>query len=614
MQLQGLLKNHPEQGHQLFANRACMFTVWAPRATRVDIQCLSPVQQTVPMVATEGYWHADVHEVSAETLYQVVLDGRLTRPDPASHLLPYGVHGPSRVVDHEAFVWKCRTFTPVALRDSILYELHIGTFTPEGTFAAAVGRLDDLAALGVTAVQVMPLSQYPGGRNWGYDGVQPYSVQNTYGGPEGFKAFVDACHERGLAVILDVVFNHLGPEGNYLRDFGPYFTDRHKTPWGEAVNLDGPYSDHVRAYFLHSLSHWLRRYHVDGFRLDATHAYHDKRPDPFLGQIGELARTYLTEAGVQPIILAEDDLNDTRISAPPARGGMGLTGQYSEDFHHCVHALLTGERQSYYADFGSACRLAKAMRTGFAYTGEYAVSRQRSHGAGAVRLPPEKIVACIQNHDQTGNRAQGERLDALIGFEARKVAAGLLLLAPYTPLLFMGEEYGEDNPFLYFVSHEDHALTEAVRRGRMLEFAGFDPDGPQPPDPAGKETFARSVLDWGKRAHGRHHILLELYASLVRLRRDHVRPPGGHIVRPKVHLFKRSRLLALRYASHGGTHMLFNLSPDELAVDFDRLGVSGAKLLDSSEAVWGGRGPSLPGSPEGTPPMASWSFSVYAGV
>jgi maltooligosyltrehalose trehalohydrolase len=493
--------------------------------------------------------------------------------------------------------------------------MHIGTFTPEGTFRAAAKRLDALARLGVNAIEVMPLGQFPGTRNWGYDGVQPYSVQDSYGGPDGFKTFVDACHKRGLAVVLDVVFNHLGPEGNYLRDYGPYFTDRYKTPWGEAVNLDGAYSDHVRAYFAHNLLHWLRRYHVDGFRLDATHAFHDKRPDPFLRQLGALAQTYRTAAGAQPLILAEDDLNDTRLASPASRGGMGLSGQFSEDFHHCVHALTTGERQAYYADFGSPSQLAKVVRTGYACTGQYSVFRQRSHGAGARRLPPERIVCCIQNHDQTGNRALGERLGVLIGFEASKVAAGLLLLSPYTPMLFMGEEYGEDNPFLYFVSHEDKTLLEAVRQGRKRDCVGLAEGGTEPPDPADPETFSRSVLGWEKRTLGRHRMLLQFHMELIRVRKRLVRPANASALRPDVKLSRKGRLLVLRYAWQDRTaSILFNLSPDRLPVDFAHLPIAGRKLLDSAEAAWGGTGPSLPVLPEGKIAMASWSFSVYEGV
>ncbi|MFZ5426401.1 MAG: malto-oligosyltrehalose trehalohydrolase [Thermodesulfobacteriota bacterium] len=607
------LDGHPEPGCVQTAPGRFSFTVWAPFAQAMDLEFVHPRRRRVPMErAGGGYWRVEAGGVSPGDLYLFVLDSSLARPDPASHHQPRDVHGPSAVTGHDAFGWKCAGFTPPGLGDLILYELHVGAFTPEGTFAAAISRLDGLAELGITAVEVMPVAQFPGERNWGYDGVQPYAVQHSYGGPGGFKGFIDACHERGLAVILDVVYNHLGPEGNYLRDFGPYFTDRCQTPWGEAVNLDGPYSDHVRAYFLHNLLHWIRRYRVDGFRLDATHAYHDERPDPFLRAIGDLASAFRTQAGAAPLILAESDLNDPRISMPRPRGGMGLSGQFGEDFHHCVHAMLTGERQGYYCDFGRPEQLAKALRKGFAFTGEYSAFRERSHGEDPSRLPPEAIAGFVQNHDQVGNRAHGERLSSLAGFEACKAAAGLLLLSPYTPLLFMGEEHFEDNPFLYFISHLDEGLAQAVRQGRKREFADFHDGRPDPPDPASPETFARSKLDWTKRGRGRHRLMLELYAELIRLRKQFLRPAAEKGVRPKVSSHDGGLLLVLRYPHAGGSAMLFNLSPDEREADFKRMKIAGAKVLDSSGEEWGGAGPLLPGLAGGRAGMAPWSFAVYA--
>ncbi len=612
MQFLKALKDHPEPGHIALGPGCYGFTVWSPTARSMDLEFTSPQKPLLPMEAIGGgYWRVEAKGVSPGDLYRFVLEAKISRPDPAAHHQPQDVHGPSAVVDHGSFSWKCKDFTPPALGDVILYELHVGTFTPEGTFDAAITRLDDLAALGITAVEVMPVCQFPGSRNWGYDGVQPYSVQHSYGGPEGFKRFVDASHQRGLAVILDVVFNHLGPEGNYLRDFGPYFTYRCKTPWGEAVNLDGPFSDHVRAYFLHNLLHWLGRYRVDGFRLDATHAYHDERPDPFLTQMGELAAAFPTASGAVPLILAESDTNDPRISLPSSQGGNGLSGQFGEDFHHCVHALLTGERQAYYCDFGRADQLVKAVRTGFAFTGEYSVFRERSHGVDPSRLPPEAIAGFIQNHDQTGNRAHGERLISLAGFEACKTAAGLLLLSPHTPLLFMGEEYGEDNPFLYFVSHLAPELLKAVGQGRKQEFAGFHGGATEPPDPGAPSTFMRSKLDWSKRSRGRHKLLLEFYAQLISLRKRLVRPPGSTPIRPELSALHGETLLLLRYPWEGGASMVFNLSPDQRRVDFSDIKADGAKLFDSSEPSWGGEGPSLPAKPEGRGIMAGWSLAVY---
>ena len=610
----------PLIGPEKTASGGQRFCVWAPLAKSVELELVEPRPGFLAMQALdEGYWQVETSEIRPGGLYRFRLDGNLSRPDPASHHQPGGVHAPSALVDHEAHIWRCQDFSPPKPSELILYELHIGTFTPQGTFQAAEQRLGDLADLGVKAVQVMPLGQFPGSRNWGYDGTYPFSVQHSYGGPQGFKSFVDACHAHGLGVVLDVVYNHLGPEGNYLRDFGPYFTDQYRTPWGEAVNFDGPESDHVRHYFLQNIGHWLDRYHVDGFRLDATHAIHDKRPLPFLQELADLARATPTAGGGAPLVLAENDLNDPRLVTPTRAGGLGLSGLFNEDFHHGVHAWFTGERQAYYQDYGRLAHLARTLGRGFAYTGQYSAFRRRSHGRDFGRLPPETLVAFLQNHDQVGNRAHGERLADLVHFQALKAGAALLLLSPFTPMLFMGEEYGEENPFLYFVSHGDPGLVEAVRAGRSAEFAGFHQGQPPPPDPQSLETFQRSKLDWAKRSQGRCGQLLAWHQELIRARKRFGFDLAGRKL-PKVLLAGESGLLILAGPQPTRTLCLFNLSgEDKVSVEVLGWAAGGKparpgpwlKVLDSAEKRWAGPGSTLPRQLEDGMTISRWSAAVY---
>ncbi|MBE0556970.1 MAG: malto-oligosyltrehalose trehalohydrolase, partial [Proteobacteria bacterium] len=436
----------------------------------------------------DGYWSVDVQDLQAGAKYWYRLNGTSLRPDPASHAQPDGVHGPSQIVDHRSFRWSDRTWKGIPLERLVIYELHVGTFTPEGTFEAIVPRLAELHSSGITAIELMPLAQFPGHRNWGYDGTYPYAVQNTYGGAQELKILVDACHRMGLAVILDVVYNHLGPEGNYLREYAPYFTDQYRTPWGMAVNFDGPHSREVRAYFIQNALHWLGNYHIDGLRLDAVHAIYDQSAIPFLRQLSEDVGRFRKETGRNCHLIAESDLNDPRMIRPPELGGFGMDAQWSDDFHHSMHALLTGERAGYYADFGGIHHLATALGEGFVYTGQYSHYRKRIHGDSVLDRPPAQLVIACQTHDQVGNRKHGDRLSTLVSFEALKASRALHLLSPYIPLLFMGEEYAEERPFLYFVSHTDEALIEAVRKGRREEFAGFQWDS-NLPDPQDPETF-----------------------------------------------------------------------------------------------------------------------------
>jgi len=496
----------------------CRFLVWAPNAQKVEVQIVHPERRLVPLeAAPRGYFHAVVEGVAPGHRYLYRLDERIERPDPASRSQPDGVHGPSEVIDPR-FPWEDDRWHGLPLRDYILYELHVGTFTPEGTFDAVIPHLDGLGRLGITVIELMPVNQFPGTRNWGYDGTFCFAAQNSYGGPDGLRRLVNACHQRGLGVALDVVYNHLGPEGNYLGDFGPYFTERYRTPWGPAVNLDGPHSDEVRRYFLESALGWITDFHVDSLRLDAVHAIVDESARPFLRELGQAVHQRAERLHRRVTVIAESNKNDARHTEPIELGGYGLDGQWNDDFHHCLHVLLTSETAGYYADFGGVGRLAKAMAEGFVYSGQHSSFRRRRHGVPSGHLPAERFVVCAQNHDQVGNRALGERLASLAGFEALKLAAGLVLLSPYVPLLFMGEEYGEAAPFLYFVSHSDAALIEAVRRGRREEFASFAWQG-DVPDPQAETTLRRSMLNRKLLDQPRQRALWEYYRELIRLRK-----------------------------------------------------------------------------------------------
>jgi maltooligosyltrehalose trehalohydrolase len=466
----------------------------------------------------DGYFRADVPAQAGER-YRYRLDGGDELPDPASRWQPEGVHGPSALVDPSAFTWADDGFRAPPLAEHVIYELHVGAFSEQGTFDGAIARLDDLAELGISAIEIMPVAQFPGARNWGYDGVDLWAPQTSYGGPEGLRRLVDACHARGLAVILDVVYNHLGPEGNYLERFGPYLSDRHHTPWGQGVNVDGNGGDEVRRFLAGNALHWLGEYHIDGLRLDAIAGIVDTSAEPFLRELGEAVAQLGARERRTLVLIAESDLNDPRVILHEPPGSFGLDSAWCDDVHHALHTVLTGEREGYYADFGSLGDLAKALRQGFVYDGRRSVVRGRRHGTAPVGLDGPDFVVFSQNHDQVGNRALGERLGQLVDLERSKLAAGIVLLSPFVPLLFMGEEYGETAPFLYFTDHGDEELNTAVREGRAREFAAFARAGTLL-DPHDPEALERSRLDWGLRAQGSHARLLELYRELLRIRRE----------------------------------------------------------------------------------------------
>jgi len=475
---------------------------------------------TVPMERhADGLHTAIVQGVTPGSRYVYLLDGERTRPDPVSRFQPEGVHGPSGVVNPHAFPWTDQTWKGVALEDLILYELHPGTFTPGRTFTAIIPYLDYLKNdLGITAVELMPVAEFPGKRNWGYDGTHLYAPHLAYGGPQGLKTLINACHEKGLAVVLDVVYNHLGPEGNYLAEYGPYFTDRYQTPWGQGVNFDGEGSAEVRRYFVDNALYWVTEYHVDALRLDAIHGICDASSTHILQELGETVHAQAGALGRTVLVIAESDLNDSRVITDIGTGGWGLDAQWSDDFHHSLHTLLTKERHGYYQDFGRLSDLETAITQGFVYQGQRSLFRKRPYGTPSRHLPGERFVVCSQNHDQVGNRAHGDRLSTLVPFPALKLAAGLVLCAPNIPLLFMGEEYGETAPFLYFTSHSDPGLVQAVREGRRREFAGFA-WSQKVPDPQDPETFRGSVLDHHLREQEPHRSLLRFYHDVIALRK-----------------------------------------------------------------------------------------------
>jgi len=506
-------------GATYLGSERCRFLVWAPKARTVDVHLVHPESRFVRLQAGErGYFHGVVDGVLPGARYLYRLDDARERPDPASRSQPEGVHGPSEVLRPD-FPWEDSHWHGLPLRDYVLYELHVGTFTEEGTFDAVVPHLDDLAKLGVTVIELMPIGQFPGKRNWGYDGTFCFAAQNSYGGPDGLRRLVDACHRRGLGVALDVVYNHVGPEGNYLADFGPYFTERYRTPWGRALNFDDRHCDEVRRYFIENALHWVTDFHVDSLRLDAVHAIFDESAAPFLRELTEAVHQRAVQLNRQIPVIAESNKNDPRHTDSPELGGCGLDAQWNDDFHHCLHVLLTSETSGYYADFGGVHRMAKAVAEGFVYDGQFSTYRGRRHGASSHGRPGERFVVCSQNHDQVGNRALGDRLGPLTSLESLKLAAAVVLLSPSVPLLFMGEEYGETSPFLYFVDHSDEALIEAVRRGRREEFASFAWNG-EVPDPQAESTFRRSRLRRELIRQPRHAALREYYRELIRLRKE----------------------------------------------------------------------------------------------
>ena len=535
-------------------------TVWAPRAERAEL-VLEDGERLAMEPAGDGCFQLESVRLVPGRRYRVSLDGGPPLPDPRSSFQPDGVEGTSELVDEE-FAWTDAGWSAPPLRDAIVYELHVGTFSPEGTFEGVVRRLDHLTDLGVTAVELMPVAEFPGRWGWGYDGVNLYAVRAAYGGPDGLRRLVDACHRRGVAVILDAVYNHLGPAGNHLDQFGPYFSDRYRTPWGSAVNFDGPGSDGVRDFVAGNVRRWLRDFHLDGLRLDAVHAIHDESARHIVEEVAETVEPLEAALGRRLWLILEMDRNDPRGVWPRARGGWGATAHWADDFHHALHAALTGERSGYYGDFHGWPDVVRALSSPYLYTGQHSTSRDRRHGREPVGTSGERFVVCLQNHDQVGNRAHGERLSRLTTPPWLRVAALLLLTSPYVPLLFAGEEWAASTPFLYFSDHEPE-LGRKITEGRRAEFARFGWDPAEVPDPQAESTFTASRLRWEERADQPHAAMLDWYQALIRLRRDHPELGCGDFRQSRVMTEAGSQWVVVER----GSHLIgANLSQEQAAI------------------------------------------------
>ena len=545
------------------------FTVWAPHAGSVEL--LLGAERHAMTPGMHGHWSVAAAAGPGAT-YAFSLDGGDPRPDPRGVRLPDGPHGWSQVYDAAAFDWTDTRWEGIDLEGAVIYELHVGTFTPEGTLDAAGGCLDHLVDLGVTLVELMPLAPFPGGHGWGYDGVAPFAVHEEYGGPEALQRFVDAAHARGLGVCLDVVHNHLGPDGNYLGEFGPYLTDTHHTPWGSALNLDAPDSDPVRRWVLDNVRQWFEDFRLDALRLDAVHELHDDRAVHVLEEMSREVDDLSERLGRRLWLIAESDRNDPRTVTPRGRGdavgGLGLHAQWADDVHHALHVALTGETQGYYGDFADPDALEKALRTPFFHDGTWSSFRGRRHGrpVDAGSVPGWRFVASLQTHDQVGNRAQGDRLSATLPPGLLACGAALLLTSPWTPMLFMGEEWGASTPWQYFTDHTDAALGEAVRQGRRTEFASHGWDRDAVPDPQDAATFAASRLDWSEVEDGEHGRLLRWYRDLIRLRRERPDLRDPHLDRVRTHHDRDRSLLVVRRGDH---QVLVNLSEKTCPVEVD---------------------------------------------
>lgn len=599
-------------GARVLKGDGTRFRVWAPKAESVAVLVLSgKAAGTVVMQQEEkGYYSVTIPDVVDGDRYLYQLDEGKAFPDPVSRFQPNGVHEASQVVDPSLFNWTDDGWSGIPLEQYRIYEIHIGTFTKEGTFEAAIQFLDYLVDLGITAVELMPVSQCPGERNWGYDGVFHFAPQHSYGGPDGMKQLINACHRKGLAVILDAVYNHLGPEGNYLADFGHYFTEKYRTPWGGALNFDGPYSDSVVEYFLSNAMYWINEFHVDGLRLDAVDWIFDQTPKHFLQQLSEELHGHRESLGRSIYFFAENDTNDARLINPPSIGGYGIDAQWCDNFHHALRTLLTGETTGYYEDFGQFNQLVKAYTDAFVYTGQYSHYRKRRHGGFAKQSPTSQFVVFTQNHDQVGNRKCGDRLSANQPLEKLLLAAGVVLLSPYIPLLFMGEEYGETAPFHYFVDHSDPVLIEAVFKGKHEEHASGICEG-EIPDPGAESVFLESKIDLTLKREGEQAIILEFYRQLLAFRRD--LPPLQVFRREAIEvtgIAQQKVLAVVRCSDQGAVLCMFSFSNMQQQVAICLPQGSWEKILDSSAQQWRGIGEVAAGSIAVAEPKAECSIAI----
>ena len=503
-----------------YINGECKFTVWAPESSDVKVILVSKNNQVIPMKREDfGYWTAKTNNAACNDLYLYDL-GNGQWPDPASNSQPKDVHGPSQIIDHQSFKWSDSSWKGLLLKEMIIYELHTGTFTPEGSFEAIITKIPHLNELGINAIEIMPVGQFSGDRNWGYDGVYPFAVQSSYGGPEGLKKLVDACHNAGIAVIIDAVYNHFGPEGSYHEKFGKYHTDKYSTPWGSAINFDDSHSDEVRNYFIQNALMWFRDYHIDGLRLDAIHACKDMGSLHFVKELALSVKDLESETGRLHILIGECDLNDPKYISPVSDGGYGLDGQWCDEFHYALRTVITEDTTGYYEDFGLLEHLRRAYQDTFVYTGQYSKHRKKTFGTYPEKNPYSQFVVFCQNHDQIGNRLLGDRISTLVSFEELKVMAGSVLISPSVPMLFMGEEFAEDAPFQYFISHTDMQLVNGIREGRKREFSYFNFKG-DAPDPFAEETYTNSKLNWNFKESQQKATLFEFYKKLIQLRKNH---------------------------------------------------------------------------------------------
>jgi maltooligosyltrehalose trehalohydrolase len=549
------------------------FEVWAPFAKTLAVS-VNGVRHAMSGPDENDWWSLDLGDAGPGTDYGFLIDDEATPyPDPRAQWQPNGVHKPSRVYDQSAFQWSDSGFQPRPLDSAVVYELHIGTFTPLGTFDSAIARLDHLVALGITHVELMPLGAFDGDNGWGYDGVALFAVHEPYGGPDGLKRFVDAAHGKGLAVLLDVVYNHFGPSGNYTGKFGPYVIDAHHTPWGGAVNLEDSGSRDVRRFFIDNAIMWLRDFHIDGLRLDAVHAFVDRSAIHFMEQLSAEIESLEASLGRPLVLIAESDLNDPRFVTPREAGGYGMHAQWSDDFHHALFTVLCpGERQGYYTDFGTLEQLAKSLEHTFIYDGIYSPYRKRIHGRPAGALSQHRFLGYIQDHDQVGNRAIGERISHIAGIERAKIAAALVLTSPFVPMIFQGEEWGASTPFPFFAAHSDPELALAVSAGRKREFAAFGWDPATIPDPESAATFESAKLKWNETATALHAELLEWHRELIRLRRATPSLNDGDPGNTRVTFDEQAMWLNMQ---RGAITVICNLGPGDQAFDTP----CGAKIL-----------------------------------
>ncbi len=541
------------------------FEVWAPNANSLRVK----IGETLHALERRehGFWRGAVEIAAPDTEYWLVIDAGDPVPDPRSAWQPHGIDGPSRIVDHSAFPWTDQAWQPKPLSSAVIYELHVGTFTSSGTFKGVIEHLDHLLELGVTHLELMPVNEFSGRWGWGYDGVDLYAPHHAYGTPDELKDLVNTCHAKGLAVVLDVVYNHFGPAGCHVNKFGPYFTDAYRTPWGSAVNLDHKGSPEVRRFFSDNALMWLRDYHLDGLRLDAVHAFHDRSATHFLEYLSSQVNALASQIGRHLVLIAESDLNDPRIVTSREAGGFGIDAQWSDDFHHALHALLTGERNGYYEDFGSLAQLAKSLQNAYVYDGAYSPYRDRLHGRRTGGLSGHRFLAYSQTHDQIGNRSQGERLCHLLSPERQKIAAALVLTSPFVPMLFQGEEFGASSPFQYFTHHEDPALAKMVSEGRRSEFIAFGWDPNDVPDPQDPATFERSKLNWRDVEREPHASLLRWYKDLIALRKSTSELTDGRMDRVEVNFDERARWLVVK---RGKVEIVCNLACNRQAIPVRR--------------------------------------------